>query len=57
MRFEGGYTAHAGERIVFQEGDSLIAERFLAPNTVLFRYRDRYDRPVSDLICISLWGR
>lgn len=55
IRFEGGYEAREGERIIFDEGDSMLLDAggVLARNAVFFRYRNASGQPVADLLCIT----
>ncbi len=56
VRFEGGYEAKLGDSITFPEGDALLLDKrsVLSRNAILFRYRDPANRPVCDLLCLTL---
>ena len=57
VKFGGGYEAADGDSITFEEGDRLILDAdgasFVSRNAVLFRYEDKDEQPLADILCIT----
>lgn len=60
VKFGGGYEASPGDSIIFEEGDRLLLDlegAFLSRNAVLFRYQDKDEQPLADILCLTRLDR